>query len=106
MRGVLRPLFFLPAAAVNEPCAPLDLEKVNTASRSPQADCYRFGPKRTHAGRIRVVNRCVETDGRRFAEWGNGKATAIHFAIALAWYFGASGDQLVQLYKKLYGDIR
>lgn len=61
---------------------------------------------RRSRGRIRIVNRCVETDGRRFNEWGSGKATAIHFAIALAWHFGATGEQLIQLYKRLYGDIR
>ncbi|KAK9814993.1 hypothetical protein WJX73_004193 [Symbiochloris irregularis] len=46
----------------------------------------------------------AETSGRRLAAWGNLHATFVHFRIALAWYWGASPEQLVQLYNRLYTD--
>ena len=58
------------------------------------------------SGRLRLLNRCVSTDGRRFDQWGNAKATLIHFVIGMSWYLGASGSQLQGIYNRLYGDIR
>lgn len=57
-------------------------------------------------GRLLLINRCVATDGRRFERWGNGRATLIHYLIGIAWYAGASGERMRQLYERVYGDVR
>jgi hypothetical protein len=79
-----------------------DDELVSMPGRKVRPRLPRAAPR----GRIVLIDRCVATSGRRFDVWGNARATATHVAIALSWYFGASGDRMLQLYWKLYGDIR
>jgi hypothetical protein len=79
-----------------------DDELVSMPGRKVRPRLPRTAPR----GRIVLIDRCVATSGRRFDVWGNARATATHVAIALSWYFGASGDRMLQLYWKLYGDIR
>ena len=52
------------------------------------------------------MNRCVTTSGRRIEQMGNLKATMVHFLIGLSWYAGASPDDMVELYKRFYNDVR
>jgi rSAM/selenodomain-associated transferase 2 len=59
--------------------------------------CVRLG----ELGRIRQVNRVVETSDRRVARWGPWKATGIHLAIGLLWGLGVPAARV----KRLYGDI-
>eukprot|EP00898_Chlorokybus_atmophyticus_P005833 jgi/Chlat1/6250/Chrsp44S05770 len=64
--------------------------------------------------RIRMVNRTVQTSGRRVVAVGQAKSTYIHFLIAMrciftcthSWYWGASPERLRSLYDNLYTDIR
>ncbi|PSB38592.1 TIGR04283 family arsenosugar biosynthesis glycosyltransferase [Aphanothece minutissima] len=60
--------------------------------------CDRLG----HLGRIRQLNRVVETSDRRVARWGSWKATGIYLLIGLLWGLGVPADRL----KRLYGDVR
>ncbi|MEM9839746.1 MAG: glycosyltransferase [Pseudomonadota bacterium] len=59
--------------------------------------CVKFTAK----GRVRLINRIVETSDRRVAAWGGLRANWIYFKVAMQWAFGARkrlGDQ--------YPDIR
>ncbi|MEC4817332.1 MAG: TIGR04283 family arsenosugar biosynthesis glycosyltransferase [Scytonema sp. PMC 1069.18] len=58
--------------------------------------------KLSRRGRIRLVNRIVQSSDRRVAHWGFFKATAIYLYIGLLWGFGVSPQYL----KKFYDDIR
>ncbi len=58
--------------------------------------------KLVRRGRIRLVNRVVQTSDRRIARWGALKATAIHLAIGFLWGFGVPARQL----KRFYQDLR
>ena len=60
--------------------------------------CLRLVQK----GRIRQVNRVVQSSDRRVAHWGTWKATAIYLYIGVLWGIGVSADYL----KKFYEDIR
>jgi len=60
--------------------------------------CVRLG----RLGRIRQVNRVVESSDRRVARWGTWKATGIHLAIGLLWGLGVPAVRL----KRLYGNQR
>ncbi|MBW4582640.1 MAG: TIGR04283 family arsenosugar biosynthesis glycosyltransferase [Tildeniella nuda ZEHNDER 1965/U140] len=53
-------------------------------------------------GRIRQVNRVVQSSDRRVAKWGTLKATAIYLYIGFLWGIGASATTL----KRFYEDIR
>jgi rSAM/selenodomain-associated transferase 2 len=53
-------------------------------------------------GRIRQVNRVVQSSDRRVAKWGTLKATAIYLYIGFLWGVGASATTL----KRFYEDIR
>lgn len=53
-------------------------------------------------GRIRQVNRVVQSSDRRVAKWGAWKATAIYFAVGLLWTLGVPAVQL----KRFYDEIR
>jgi rSAM/selenodomain-associated transferase 2 len=53
-------------------------------------------------GRIRQVNRVVESSDRRVARWGAWKATGIYLYIGILWGVGVSADYL----KRFYADIR
>jgi len=53
-------------------------------------------------GRIRQVNRTVQSSDRRVARWGSVKATAIYLYIGLLWGLGVSADYL----KRFYRDVR
>jgi len=66
------------------------------------------GPLR---GRVRQLGPpCATTSARRFVGWGSPlKATAIHFAVALAWYAGAPPHVLEGVVRALYpavSDVR
>lgn len=77
-------------------------------------DCGGFDPalpimedgdlclKLVQKGRIRMVNRVVQTSDRRVARWGALKATLIYSYIGFLWGFGVSATYL----KKFYADIR
>jgi len=64
-----------------------------------EADLCR---KLVRRGRIRQVNRVVQSSDRRVAHWGSLKATAIYLYIGFLWGFGVSPTYL----KKFYQDIR
>ncbi len=53
-------------------------------------------------GRLRQVNRVVQTSDRRVARWGSLKATAIYVYIGFLWGFGVSAAYL----KQFYEDVR
>jgi rSAM/selenodomain-associated transferase 2 len=53
-------------------------------------------------GKIRQVNRVVQSSDRRVAKWGSLKATAIYSYIGFLWGIGASPAYL----KQFYEDIR
>ncbi|MBI4785345.1 MAG: TIGR04283 family arsenosugar biosynthesis glycosyltransferase [Oscillatoriophycideae cyanobacterium NC_groundwater_1537_Pr4_S-0.65um_50_18] len=53
-------------------------------------------------GRIRQVNRIVQSSDRRVAHWGTWKAVAIYLYIGCLWGVGVSADYL----KQFYEDIR
>lgn len=53
-------------------------------------------------GRVKQVNRVVQSSDRRVARWGSVKATAIYLYIGFLWGFGVSADYL----KKFYEDVR
>lgn len=53
-------------------------------------------------GRIRLVNRIVQSSDRRVAKWGFFKATAIYIYIGFLWGVGVSPQYL----KRFYQDIR
>jgi len=58
--------------------------------------------KLVRRGRIRLVNRIVQSSDRRVARWGSLKATAIYLYIGFLWGFGVSRTYL----KQFYEDIR
>ncbi|ERT04467.1 glycosyl transferase 2 family protein [Lyngbya aestuarii BL J] len=58
--------------------------------------------KLVKTGRIRLVNRIVQSSDRRVARWGSFKATLIYLYIGLLWGMGVSADYL----QKFYQDIR
>lgn len=58
--------------------------------------------KLVRRGRIRQVNRIVQSSDRRVARWGSLKATAIYLYIGFLWGFGVSATYL----KRFYEDIR
>jgi rSAM/selenodomain-associated transferase 2 len=60
--------------------------------------CLRLVQK----GRLRQVNRVVQSSDRRVAQWGAWKATAIYLYIGILWGVGVSADYL----KKFYDDVR
>ena len=58
--------------------------------------------KLVRRGRIRLVNRIVQSSDRRVARWGSLKATAIYLYVGFLWGFGVSPTYL----KQFYEDIR
>jgi rSAM/selenodomain-associated transferase 2 len=58
--------------------------------------------KLVQCGRIKQVNRIVQSSDRRVAKWGSLKATAIYLWIGFLWGFGVSPAYL----QKFYRDIR
>ena len=58
--------------------------------------------KLVRQGKLRLVNRIVESSDRRVARWGALKATAIYLYVGLLWGFGVSTAYL----KQFYEDIR
>lgn len=58
--------------------------------------------KLVRCGKLRQVNRIVQSSDRRVARWGTLKATAIYVYIGFLWGFGASPAYL----KQFYEDIR
>jgi rSAM/selenodomain-associated transferase 2 len=58
--------------------------------------------KLVRRGRIKLVNRVVESSDRRVAAWGEIKAIMIYLSIGFLWGFGVSARDL----KQFYEDIR
>lgn len=58
--------------------------------------------KLVRLGRIRLVNRIVQSSDRRVAHWGSLKATAIYLYIGFLWGLGVPATYLQQF----YDDIR
>ncbi|AFZ30889.1 glycosyl transferase family 2 [Gloeocapsa sp. PCC 7428] len=58
--------------------------------------------KLVRCGRLRQVNRVVQSSDRRVARWGSLKATAIYVYIGFLWGFGVSAAYL----KQFYEDVR
>ncbi|MBE7439844.1 MAG: glycosyltransferase [Spirochaetales bacterium] len=58
--------------------------------------------KLSYLGRVRQVNRVVQSSDRRVAKWGALKANAIFLYIGMLWGLGVSGHFL----KKAYKDVR
>ncbi len=58
--------------------------------------------KLVRRGRIRLVNRVVQSSDRRVARWGSLKATAIYLYVGFLWGLGANANTL----KRFYEDIR
>jgi rSAM/selenodomain-associated transferase 2 len=58
--------------------------------------------KLVRRGRIRQVNRVVQSCDRRVAQWGSLRATAIYLYIGLLWGIGVSPGYL----KQFYEDVR
>ena len=89
-------------------------DQVMFCRRSDFWDCGGFDPalpileeadlclKLVHRGRIRQVNRIVQSSDRRVAHWGSLKATVIYLYIGCLWGFGVSATYL----KQFYEDIR
>ncbi|CAN5152524.1 TIGR04283 family arsenosugar biosynthesis glycosyltransferase [soil metagenome] len=55
-----------------------------------------------HYGRIRQVNRVVESSDRRVAKWGFWRANGLFLYVGILWGVGYSAEKL----KQLYEDIR
>jgi len=53
-------------------------------------------------GRIRQVNRVVQSSDRRVAAWGFWKANGIYLMIGLLWGMGVSAKTL----KRFYAEVR
>ncbi|CAG9465035.1 unnamed protein product [Pedinophyceae sp. YPF-701] len=64
------------------------------------------GARAARQGKIRVLSRVVDSSGRRFAKWGNAKATWIQYRLALSWYVRRDPAALQELYDRLYSDVR
>jgi rSAM/selenodomain-associated transferase 2 len=52
-------------------------------------------------GRIRQVNRVVQSSDRRVAHWGSPKATFIYLSIGFLWGIGVSADRLSRFYENI-----
>ena len=52
-------------------------------------------------GRIRQVNRVVQSSDRRVARWGSWKATAIYLSIGVLWGIGVPADRLNRFYENV-----
>lgn len=57
-------------------------------------------------GRVRMVNRAVETSGRRMLKFGTIRATYVQVVIGFSYAFGCTPKELDSLYKNLYIDVR
>lgn len=54
-----------------------------------------------HKGRIRQLDRIVQSSDRRVAKWGTWKATAIYLYIGVLWGIGVSTTRLKQFYENI-----
>lgn len=57
--------------------------------------------KLVQRGRIRLVNRVVQSSDRRVAHWGVFKANAIYLMIGLLWGLGVSATTLKRFYEEV-----
>ncbi|HCF27470.1 MAG TPA: glycosyltransferase, partial [Cyanobacteria bacterium UBA11049] len=57
--------------------------------------------KLVRRGRIRQVNRIVQSSDRRVARWGALKATAIYLYIGFLWGVGVSPTYLKRFYQEI-----
>ena len=93
----------------NDEDEPDEVAASTAADEHAQRSRYRKGavyPMGARRGKVVLVNRAVTTSGRRIEELGNFKATLVHFLIGLSWYAGASPDDMVELYRRFYADVR
>lgn len=65
---------------------------------------HRHGLGNGRRGREVQVAAINRTSGRRIGPWGNWKSTMIQYQIALAWWRGATGSELWELYNERYTD--
>jgi rSAM/selenodomain-associated transferase 2 len=89
-------------------------DQVMFCRRSDFWDCGGFNPalpimedgdlclRLLKKGKIRQINRIVQSSDRRVAKWGAWKATGIYLAIGILWGIGVSPTRL----KQFYDDIR
>lgn len=57
--------------------------------------------KLTQKGRIRQVNRIVQSSDRRVAKWGPLKANFVYLSIGFLWGVGVSADRLKRFYEEV-----
>jgi len=70
----------------------------NTLSLMEEADlCIKLSQK----GRIRQINRIVQSSDRRVAKWGALKANFIYLSIGFLWGLGTSDAQLKRFYENV-----
>lgn len=78
----------------------------DTELHEPQGVSWHWLPPLRRRGRVvMVLDRVSVTSGRRLAAWGALRATAVHIAVAGAWYAGCSPERLQQLYDARYTDV-
>lgn len=89
-------------------------DQVMFCRRADFAACGGFDPsqpileeadlclKLCRLGRIRQINRIVQSSDRRVAAWGPIKANAIYLMIGFLWGLGVPGERL----KQFYEDVR
>jgi hypothetical protein len=66
---------------------------------------HRHGLKSGKPGKeVQLLTAVNRTSGRRIKEWGNLKTTEIHLRISLAWWRGATPEELWGMYDRLYTD--
>lgn len=108
------PLLFRPRLFFQNGLRLLFGDQVMFCRRQDFADCGGFDSdltlmeeadlcvKLSQRGRIRQVNRTVQSSDRRVARWGPLKANAIYLGIGFLWGMGVSAATL----KRFYEDVR
>lgn len=84
-------------------CRKLDFEACGGFDSSlPIMEDADLCMKLTERGKVRQVNRVVQSSDRRVARWGAVRANLIYLAIGSLWAMGVSGKWL----KRFYEDVR
>ncbi len=88
-------------------------DQVMFCRRQAFCDCGGFDPalpimeeadlclKLVRYGRIRQINRTVQSSDRRVAKWGALKATTIYLCIGFLWGIGVSATELKRFYEEI-----
>ncbi|MCU0523207.1 MAG: TIGR04283 family arsenosugar biosynthesis glycosyltransferase [Elainella sp. Prado103] len=88
-------------------------DQVIFCRRQQFLDCQGYDPtlpimeeadlclKLNRYGKIRQLNRIVQTSDRRVAQWGAWKATGIYLAIGVLWGLGVSATTLKRFYEEV-----